>query len=544
MPKKIGNVDRSVLTSVALPPATKTYTVISNSFIINTILKELEDKGFTIEGEDYRCTADQQVCDGSFIINYGDDPDLNLSYSFSNSYDKSLRFRAAVGACVKTNGAYMISKIHNWKRKHTGTADQETEDLIKDHVAHCEVYFNQLKQAKDLMKSITIDKGAFGEIIGRLFINGHLGVDQISMVKKEYTNPSYQYSTPADSLWTCYNHVINALRQSHPTKWMPQQAAVHLLFSTMFELDTFDGEKEDDVPVESVSAEDESTLDTESHNTESSQEETTPEATPLLPGFGAPEVDPDQMDLEDSIAEVKAENEMKPIQESDQEYAERVAKIEGEPEPVTESKEMTIPKADYEMALGDKFDDTDGISYAITREDDQNWYATPVVAEAAPVEETLEPAEDAIEEGVVYFPKDEYPDAVVGVILEVDGTHWEIVGDDPETGAWAATEIVVEEPAPVEAEELPVQPEAEAEVAVEQPVAVDPLEDVEVVAEELPDLSTKKDDPVKKAIAKELSEIYGYEPEFTYTEANDQFNIVLDSGETIVLSAAYIKATV
>ena len=48
MPKKIGNVDRTVLTGAALPPATKTYTVISHSYAINTIMQALEDNGFEV----------------------------------------------------------------------------------------------------------------------------------------------------------------------------------------------------------------------------------------------------------------------------------------------------------------------------------------------------------------------------------------------------------------------------------------------------------------------------------------------------------------
>ena len=45
---------------------------------------------------------------------------------------------------------------------------------------------------------------------------------------------------------------------------------------------------------------------------------------------------------------------------------------------------------------------------------------------------------------------------------------------------------------------------------------------------------------IKRAIAQELEDIYGYNPEFTYEAAGSQYNVKLETGETVVLAAAYI----
>ena len=245
MPAKIGTVGRSTLTSAALPAKTKSYTVISHNFVITNILQTLQKHGFQVEAEEYRCTPGAQVAQGTFHINYQGDPELGMVYSFSNSYDKTLRFRAAIGARVLINDAYMISEDDHWKRKHTGTSDQETADTIEEHIQNAQMYFDQLKTAKDAMKTIEIDKDTFGATVGRLLFKGLLAIDQVSLILREYNNPSFKYTTGPNNLWTCYNHIIYALKQTHPSRWMQNQAGVHLYFATTWNLIQFDEEPEE-----------------------------------------------------------------------------------------------------------------------------------------------------------------------------------------------------------------------------------------------------------------------------------------------------------
>jgi hypothetical protein len=68
--------------------------------------------------------------------------------------------------------------------------------------------------------------------------------------------------------------------------------------------------------------------------------------------------------------------------------------------------------------------------------------------------------------------------------------------------------------------------------------------EVEPEATDIPEELEEDTSPVKQAIADELEEIYGDVPNFTYTLTDDQYNILLDSGETITLASAYIDAAV
>ena len=582
MPKKIGTVERSVLTGAPLPQATATYTVISHSYVINTILQALDDNGFAVKEESYRCTTDAKVAHGSFIINFTEDPELELMYSFSNSYDKSLRFRAAVGAYVPANEGFIISEMDNWRRKHTGTADNETETLINEHIQNAKEYFAQLVQDKEAMKEVTVDKSTFGSIIGQLFLNGYLGIDQLSMVAKEYENPSFTYSTGKDNLWTCYCHLITALRQSHPSKWMQNQVAVHLFLVAKYNLTQFD--------------EDESTEENGPSDTVAVQDSPTGGVNQLqegmiLPGFEhlgpqipeeKPEPTVDISDLEgeytpEEVPEVVSEiqsridaaNETTPVEELAETM---VAPLKSDdPLPLTEANLEELPqkeepvKANWEVA---------GETKVLERNDagEPLMSATPIILDLT--EEA--PAEETESENSFIFQED-YPGLNVGDVVEIEEVYFEILAkvasDDGdlfecrEADVEEMTESIeekaeeVKEEIPVEAveettslekEEVPVadldaEEDEDWEKAGMAPVEPepeilepDPAVEEAAMSKEAAAESTEGT-PIHNAIAAELEEIYGYAAKFTYSESGTQYNIVLESGESIVLSTAYIQ---
>ena len=76
--KAAGRVSRDVLLDAPLPQATKTYTVISHKFVIDTIKDMLAAKGFVVTDEVYSATDGAQIAYGIFRINYGNDPEPYL----------------------------------------------------------------------------------------------------------------------------------------------------------------------------------------------------------------------------------------------------------------------------------------------------------------------------------------------------------------------------------------------------------------------------------------------------------------------------------
>jgi hypothetical protein len=534
MPRKIGNVDRNTLLAAPLPQATKSYTVISHSYAINTILKTLDDAGFTVEAEEYRCIDNAQVASGSFIINYNDDPELNLVYAFSNSYNKQLRFKSAVGVMVKTNNAYMISNINQWNRKHTGSADQEAEELIKDHISHAKDYFEQLRLTKEAMKNIPVSDSEFGCILGELFIHNFLTVDQFSAAAKEFKAPSHTYAGVHQSLWACYNYILLALRQTHPSKWLPTQAAVHMYITSKFNVAsfTFDDDEQDDPETN------------EPETFRIGEEEVTAIPTILeqvpaqevLPGYEpkSEETKPDLLEEE----EVENPNQM---------TIDQVIEADNLKTEATMTEEFI---KDHCGLCEKKYNPTDNTCIKCMETDQQ---PTDKVEEPQADQTPVEKSEDNED---VYFLAKDFPGVSVGEFFEDDGIMFEVLAVEMinnQEMLWCNKVV----PIATQEEQLPEPevPTAEVPEVVTLPSVKEVVkeESIQEIVDELP--TTPEPEPeatpetqltpeeiaIRNVIAKELFELYDEEKEFTYTIANNQYNIALASGETITLSATYIK---
>ena len=243
MPKRIGNVTRDLLVKASLPAATETYTVISHGYVINTIMQSLEDNGFTVKDELYKATTNNaQVASGVFRLEYGDDPDMGMMFAFANSYDKSLKFRCAVGGYVYANEGSIIShKTNQWGRKHTGTADEETAEVIINQIENAASYFETLVETKEVMKNIELTENDYAKLLGVLYFEKKLlSGEQLGIIRREYAKPSYTYTTTSDSLWTLYNHILVSLKKCHPRLWFDQQRLIHFHMVTEYDLANFD----------------------------------------------------------------------------------------------------------------------------------------------------------------------------------------------------------------------------------------------------------------------------------------------------------------
>jgi hypothetical protein len=257
MPKRTGTVTRQALVTAPLPEATDTYTVISHGSIINHTLRILHEKGFQVVDEIYKCSENAQIALGIFKIQYDQDPDMAMMFAFANSYNKSMRFKCAIGGYVYANNASVVSgNMMNWGRKHTGTADEEAANTIETQIENAEAYFKQLVADKEAMKNVTLTKTEFAELLGVLYLEDEmLTAEQLRIVKAEYKKPQFHYNGASDSLWVLYNHILVALAKSHPRTWMDQQKVVHFKLLERFNLTQFDEDETtvDDTPANMTS---------------------------------------------------------------------------------------------------------------------------------------------------------------------------------------------------------------------------------------------------------------------------------------------------
>ena len=232
---------KEYLTSVALPNHAESYTVISHEFIINHTMEQLALHGFTVEKETYRSNSDGSIAQGIYYINYDKDPEIGLMFAWSNSYNKLMRFKCAMGGYVFICMNGIVSgDMGSYGRKHLGTADTETVKAIIEQISNADIYFDRIVADKDTMKKITLTERKQAELLGILYAEYELLTnEQISIVKQQMDKPSYDYNCEINSLWAFYNHVTYALKKSHPRDWMDDQRKFHWFVAFEFDLANF-----------------------------------------------------------------------------------------------------------------------------------------------------------------------------------------------------------------------------------------------------------------------------------------------------------------
>ena len=246
MPKKIQNTTKANLISVPLPSHGATYTVISHQFVIDYAYQALAAAGFGIVDEEYRCTADGQIAQGIYKLNFNNDPELSMMFAWTNSYNKQVKFKCVVGAYINNTGSVMISgEVGSWVRKHTGTADTEVKSTIDNYITNAYMYYNQLCSDKAAMELVALNRRKQSQLLGVLFAEYEiLTTEQASMIRDQMKRPQ-QVFTNTESLWAFYNYVTNALQSSHPKTWMEDQRILHYFIGTICDFNA---------PVQSVTA--------------------------------------------------------------------------------------------------------------------------------------------------------------------------------------------------------------------------------------------------------------------------------------------------
>jgi len=239
MPRRTGTATRALLESVSLPQHGGRYTVISHKFIIDTAMTELANAGFVVEQELYKCSIDGNVATGVYQIKHDQDSELGMVFTWANSYDKTMRFKCAVGAFVKCSGNLILKReMGTWDRKHTGSADIEAHDNIKFQISNATISFARILQDKAKMKTITVNNETKGSILGRLYFEKELlSSEQLNTIKTQFKVPKYDYNSDVDSLWNFYNHISYSLQRAHPKTWMDQQRLTNWFLCNVFNLD-------------------------------------------------------------------------------------------------------------------------------------------------------------------------------------------------------------------------------------------------------------------------------------------------------------------
>lgn len=233
MPVKTTFVTEDRLRSTPLPNHGGRYAVVSHGEVIDKTREELALAGFEIDRELYKTSMDGQIAQGVYHLKYGNDADMGLMFAWSNSYNKMMKFKCAVGAQVFIcmNGV-VSGDLASYNRKHMGnSALQDVYNTISNQISRAKEYYDKLVEDKNMLKNIILTPRDKGSILGELFANDEiLTLTQVGIVKREIDKPTHNYNADIDSAWTMYNHITLALKESHPMNYLDDHQKVHGYF--------------------------------------------------------------------------------------------------------------------------------------------------------------------------------------------------------------------------------------------------------------------------------------------------------------------------
>ena len=214
------------LESIEMPEATRSYVPVSHydlamnigSIGERVIDKELHSKHFGVARKGQHMFA---------TYTYKNDEDeVGMSIGFRNSYDKSMSIGVCVGAKVFVCENLMMTGEVTFMRKHTGNILDELNSLIFKVLYKSDDKFTQLAKDKESMKEIPINNQRAWETMGVLFGKGIINTPQISIMRKEWKNPSHQ-EFDDNSLWSLYNAGTESLKTCSPTRMMSSHIKLH-----------------------------------------------------------------------------------------------------------------------------------------------------------------------------------------------------------------------------------------------------------------------------------------------------------------------------
>lgn len=219
-----------------IPEKTESYTPISHKRIIEHTIDVLNSEKFKIKKHIYRSSTDGLIGSGEYHLEFGGDPEMGLMLAWQNSYNKQVSFKYAIGAHVFICENGMVAgDLAAYRRKHTGTADEDALAHIVDYIKQGSAIFKRLIEDRDKLKTHELTLKDVSEMVGRMYLYDQIITStQLNIMKREMEKPSYDYGVDAMNAWAIYNYATYAFKQDNPRNWINRHTELHHFFAKEF----------------------------------------------------------------------------------------------------------------------------------------------------------------------------------------------------------------------------------------------------------------------------------------------------------------------
>lgn len=217
------------LRAIKLPEETKTYAVIGHGYIIDKVREMLALKGFVVTEELYKGENKGQEAMAFMQLENSKDPDMGMTFNWTNSYNKKLKFSCAIGGFIYDSKVPFVSSDSKsrYNRLHKGTALSETTEVIEQMIEQAEEHFDKIIEMKEKFASIDVSRKDYAKLMGLLYFDKQaISSEQINIVKREYDKPSFKCNHPG-TLWSLYKTIMFAIVDQSPNQWYQQQIKIN-----------------------------------------------------------------------------------------------------------------------------------------------------------------------------------------------------------------------------------------------------------------------------------------------------------------------------
>lgn len=221
-----------------VPARTTTYSPIPHSYFLDTIVNQINDTGnLEVSSRNVYSNLDGHKMVFFLGVKFRGmetDPNFGLEMMFGgkNSYDKSMAAALVAGASVMicSNGVIAGDMI-TFKRKHTGTIQEELIEKAGEGIIKMRDGFNNLVLQVDLMREYGLTPRQKAELLGVMYFEENMvSPHQLSVIKKEMKESDH---FRGDTLWDLYNNVTQSLKSSHPLTHIEDHIKVHKFMASI-----------------------------------------------------------------------------------------------------------------------------------------------------------------------------------------------------------------------------------------------------------------------------------------------------------------------
>ena len=198
---------KELLLSTPLPETTRTYKAVPHAQLIDLTLEGIHKAGFQITHEAYSSTSDGQIAYGKYSIGNVGDKEMNLQFTWQNSYNKKLKVKFLTGAVILvcTNGMMSFRAMNSLNNKHMGEIQTFAPRMIAQYIEKAANVFTTLQGDREAMKQVEVDRRLAATLIGRMYIeNDFIESTQLNIIKRELDKPTFDYNA-SHSLWELFN---------------------------------------------------------------------------------------------------------------------------------------------------------------------------------------------------------------------------------------------------------------------------------------------------------------------------------------------------